>query len=186
MTELLDRIRAYIEQRTLRERWLVVLVLCVIAMITVHSIWVGPLRARSAQLEGEVDTLELQLLKSQALIRSVRRLQGEVARIEELINASERTDLLSLLQSLAEQAGLTDEQIDSVTPKPASSNASYTETRVEVRLKGTTLNQTVDFLYRIENAPQHLIVRSLRITTVGKKQQVLNVSFSVSSFERSA
>ena len=53
-----------------------------------------------------------------------------------------------------------------------------------VVLKGTTLEQVVRLLHKIESARLHLIVRSLRITTRGKKSQVLDVSFSVSSFER--
>jgi hypothetical protein len=42
----------------------------------------------------------------------------------------------------------------------------------------------VRLLHEIETARLYLIVRSLRITTRGKEQQVLDVSFSVSSFER--
>ena len=76
------------------------------------------------------------------------------------------------------------QQIDSVTPKPPSSNNRYPETRVEVRLKGTTLRQLVQLLHKIETGRLYLIVRSLRITTRGQEQQVLDVSFSVSSFER--
>ena len=76
------------------------------------------------------------------------------------------------------------EQIDSVTPKPPSSNNRYPETRVEVRLKGTTLRQLVQLLHKIETGRLYLIVRSLRILTRGQEQQVLDVSFSVSSFER--
>jgi hypothetical protein len=89
-----------------------------------------------------------------------------------------------LLEKLAEEAGLGAEQIDSVTPKPPSGNERYPETRVEVKLKGATLKQVVRLLHEIETARLYLIVRSLRITTRGKEKQVLDVSFSVSSFER--
>ena len=50
-------------------------------------------------------------------------------------------------------------------------------------LKGTSLGQTVDFLYLIENASAHLIIRSIRIRARGE-EKLLDVSFSVSSFER--
>jgi Tfp pilus assembly protein PilO len=182
--DLLDRIRAFISQRTLRERWLVILVVCVFGFLIVHGLWVRPLQKQAAELDQEIESLEEQIGFSSRLVRNVRQLQAELAQVERLITSAEKSDLLSLLESLATQAGLTQEQIDSVTPKPASPNPRYPEVRVEVRLKGATLGQTVDFLYRIQTASQHLIVRSLRITTRGKEQQVLDVSFSVSSFER--
>ena len=115
---------------------------------------------------------------------NVRRLQAQLARVEELITPGAKTDLLTLLESLAADAGLSTDQIDSVTPKPPSSNDRYPETRVEVKLKGATLKQLVQLLHKIETARLYLIVRSLRIKTRGREQQILDVSFSVSSFER--
>ena len=183
MNELLEQIRDYIRQRSLRERWMIVLGVCVIAMIGVHQVWAQPLQATAAELDEEIQTLELNLMKSEALVRSVRRLQGELSQVETVINSEEKPDLLSLLERLARLSTLEPEQLESITPKQTSSTSKYPETRVEVRLKGTTLNQTVDFLYKIGDAPEHLIIRSLRITTRGKEEQVLDVSFSVSSFE---
>jgi hypothetical protein len=51
-------------------------------------------------------------------------------------------------------------------------------------LKGATLEQTVQLLYRIETAPVHLIMRSLRIKTRPDGSGRLDVNLSVSSFER--
>ncbi len=60
------------------------------------------------------------------------------------------------------------------------------ESRAEVRLKGTSLDQMVEFLQKIETSTSHLIVRSLKIRARGDGPNgpVLDVSFSVSSFER--
>ena len=56
-------------------------------------------------------------------------------------------------------------QLESIEPKQPSENKQYPETRAEVRLKGTSLAQAVDFLYRIETSQSHLIVRSLKMRT---------------------
>ena len=55
-----------------------------------------------------------------------------------------------------------------------------------MRLKGASLEQTVEFLRKIETSSSHLIVRSLKIRARGDGASggVLDVSFSVSSFER--
>ena len=184
MKEWLERLRSLIQQRTARERWMVMLALGIVAFLAVNSLWVQPLQARSDQVAQEIEMRGTQILTATRLVGNVRRLQGELARVEPLITPGETTDLLTLLESLAAEAGLGPEQIDSVTPKPPSSNDRYPETRVEVRLKGTTLRQLVQLLHKIETGRLYLIVRSLRIMTRGQEQQVLDVSFSVSSYER--
>jgi hypothetical protein len=56
---------------------------------------------------------------------------------------------------------------------------------VEVALSGATLEQLTQLLHQIETAPLHLIIRSLRIKAQGGKDStLLDVRFSVSSFER--
>ena len=184
MREWLERLRTLIRQRSPRERWMVVLALGIMALLGVQSLWVRPLQARSDQVAREIETRGTQILTATRLMGNVRRLRGELARVEQLIAPGEKNDLLTLLEVLAAEAGLGSEQIDSVTPKPPSGNDRYPETRVEVRLKGVTLRQLVQLLHEIETGRLYLIVRSLRITTRGREQQVLDVSFSVSSFER--
>ncbi len=184
MREWLERLRTLIRQQSPRERWLGMLGLGIVAFLAVQSLWVRPLQARSDRVAREIETWGTQVLTGTRLVGSVRRLQAELARVDELIKPGEKNDLLTLLEGLAAEAGLGSEQIDSVTPKAPSGNDRYPETRVEVGLKGVTLRQLVQLLHEIETGRLYLIVRSLRITTRGREQQVLDVSFSVSSFER--
>ena len=83
----------------------------------------------------------------------------------------------------AGDAGIQD-QLESIKPKQPSGNARYPETRVEVSLKGATLKQMVQYLYAIESAPVLLIIRSLRVKAREDDSGLIDVSFSVSSFER--
>lgn len=184
MNPLVEKLRAALQARTPRERWLAVLALCIGAVLGIRSIWIEPLHADARRIDLEIETQKTQVLRATQLAGDMRRLQAALAQVEALVIPGQKTDLFTLLESLATEAGLTSNQIDSVKPQPPSSNARYPETRVEVRLKGTTLEQVVKLLHKIESARLHLIVRSLRITTRGKKSQVLEVSFSVSSFER--
>jgi hypothetical protein len=94
--------------------------------------------------------------------------------------------LIAVLSTLAQDAKISQEQLESIEPKQPSENKKYPETRAEVRLKGTSLEQAIDFLYRIQTSNSHLIVRSLKMRTRGDASgsPVLDVSFSVSSFER--
>ena len=47
-----------------------------------------------------------------------------------------------------------------------------------------TLAQVVGLLTKIDGAPQMLSIKSLRIRTRSDKQDLLDVTFTVSSFER--
>lgn len=116
----------------------------------------------------------------------MRGLQGELASVEARIQPGSDTNLIALLSTLAADAKISQEQLESIEPKQPSTNAKYPETRAEVRLKGTSLEQMVEFLQKIETSSAHLIVRSLKIRSRGDGPNgpVLDVSFSVSSFER--
>jgi len=106
--------------------------------------------------------------------------------VEGRIQPGAQTNLIALLSTLAADARISQEQLESIEPKQPSANKEYPETRAEVRLKGTSLEQMVAFLQKIETSSSHLIVRSLKIRSRGDGPNgpVLDVSFSVSSFER--
>jgi hypothetical protein len=68
-------------------------------------------------------------------------------------------------------------------PQTSLSSERYRETKVEVVLKSVTLGQAVNYLHQIESAEQVLSVKSLRIRTRRDDSKLLDVTFTVSSFE---
>ena len=183
MNALLDRLRALLESRAPRERWLIALGGCLILALAVQTFVAGPLRAREATSAAAILGLETDLQLAARLSREIRLLRGDLVRVEERIQPGESTNLFTLLESLAAEAQIVD-QLESIKPKQPSGNERYPETRVEVSLKGATLRQTVQFLHQIEQAPVLLIIRSLRIKAREDGSQLLDVNFSVSSFKR--
>lgn len=184
MNDLLAPIRAYLDGRSLRERWLLVLGGCVAALIVVNLLAIGPLEGRATSAETDAALLERQLTRALQIASQVRSVQGELVAVERNIRPGAKVNLLSLLEKLASEATISKEQLESIKPKRPSGNPRYPETRVEVSLKGTTLGQTVDFLYRIESNPMLLIVRSLRIRNRGGPSGQVDATFTVSTFER--
>ena len=57
------------------------------------------------------------------------------------------------------------------------------ETRVEVDLKQVTLSQTTDYLHSIETSERLFAVKNMRIRTRSDGSDLLDVTFTVSSFE---
>ena len=68
-------------------------------------------------------------------------------------------------------------------PQAPLTSDRYRETKVQVVLKSVTLSQTVNYLHRIESSEQLLSVKSLRLRTRAESPELLDVTFTVSSFE---
>jgi hypothetical protein len=183
MKSLLERLGAFLRSRTGREQWVLGLAGLAFALTILHIAVLRPLRAGVAGREAEVARLLVDVQKAVRLARGVQQLDASVRQVDARITTSAKTNLFTLLESLAQQAQVKD-RLESIKPKQASGNALYPETRVEVTLKGATDLQTVELLYRIETAPAHLIIRSLRIKSRPDGSNLLDVSMLVSSFER--
>lgn len=187
VTELWERGRRYVlrllESRSPRERWLLVGIGAIAATLFVQLAVVDPLKAATAEAIAEADRLEQGLQRASRLAPEIRRLRQEIGKVEKRIQPGAQTNLLQLLEQIAEAAQMRD-RLESVKPKRASGNDQYPEARAEVQLRGATLPQLVQFLYRIQTADLYLIVRSLSIKTRNDDTQLLDVSFSVSSFQR--
>ncbi len=173
-----------LEGRSARERWLLVGIGAMAVTLLIQFAVVDPLEARTAEAITEADRLEQGLQRASRLAPEIRRLRVEIAAVEKRIQPGAQTNLLQLLEQIAEAAQMRD-RLESVKPKRASGNDQYPESRAEVQLRGATLPQVVQFLYRIQTADLYLIVRSLSIKTRNDETQLLDVSFSVSSFQRS-
>ena len=190
MKTLFLRIQIQWRQRTERERWLLGGAGALLAVALFQLVVIAPLQGWVMRSDGDIARLEAELVRATRLAGDVRRLQGELSQVEERVRVAEETNLFNLLEGLA-AATKVKNQLESIKPKKPSGNELFPETRVEVSLKGVTLTQMVDFLYQIENSDRHLIIRSVRIrrpARVGRLAKTapprLDVSFSVSSFER--
>ena len=186
MNDLLAPLRGYLASRSPRERWLLVAGACALALVIVYAALVVPLDDRAREADRRVAQLEPELIRAIGIAGEMRALQGELASVEGRIQPGADTNLIALLSTLAADARISQEQLESIEPRQPSTNAKYPETRAEVRLKGASLEQTIEFLHKIETSGSHLIVRSLKIRARGDGATggVLDVSFSVSSFER--
>jgi type II secretory pathway component PulM len=90
-------------------------------------------------------------------------------------------NLLATLEDLANRSGV---KLDSTEPRSAPPAPPYRETKLQVTLFNSSLPQVVRFLHEIENAPQVMSVKSLRLRMRPDQPGMLEVTFTVSSFER--
>ena len=163
-----------------RERLLVSVVGALLGVALLYVAVVAPILRASDRGEERLATADQRLQVMQRLRRDYDDVRGRLADVEQRIRRGARGELRTTLESLAQQASV---KVESMEPQASPAHPKYRETKVEVGLKNVTLAQTVHYLHEIDIAPQALSVKSLRIRTRPEQPELLDVSFTVSSFE---
>ena len=181
MNGLRDRIAAFVSGLAPRER---LLLGGAAAMLGLSVLWLGialPVVGAMQRGAQRVETAERQLEQAVRLRSDLGGIQGRLATVERRVREGPKGNLFTTLEQLAAQSAV---KVESMEPQASPPQDPYRETKVQVVLKQVTLAQLVNFLHKIESAPQLLSVKSLRIRTrTEKKEDLLDVTFTVSSFE---
>ena len=176
-----NRLGGQLRARSPREQLLLAATGFVVVTLLLQSLVVGPLQRKLEAQRSETEQARRNFDQVRVLAPELQRLRGELSRVEARVEPGAQTNLLQLLGQLAQQSEV---KVEAIRQKVGARNDRYPETRAEVELRGATLAQTVKFLYAIESASTYLIVRSLSIRARGDEAQTLDVTFSVSSFQR--
>lgn len=181
MSEWLVRLRDAWERLSQREQ---ILVGVAGALTLLAGIWFGvvsPLTTFASSASANAGSAEQQLQLVQRLVREHAEVTAQLSTVEQRIrDKGQNSNLLTLLESLARTSGV---KVESMEERQAQANDTYAETKVEVELKNVNLAQVVGYLENIERSPQLLSVKSLRVKRRSDKSKLLDVTFSVSSFE---
>jgi hypothetical protein len=167
-------------QRNAREQALLAGAAFIGLLVVIQFAIVDPLSARLEEARAASERAEKDVDQVRVLAPELQRIRAQLGPVEQRIQPGAQTNLLQLLGQLAQDANV---KVESIRQKVGARNEKYPETRAEVELRGATIAQTVQYLYKIETAPLYLIVRSLTIRASGS-EQLLDVTFSVSSFQR--
>jgi type II secretory pathway component PulM len=179
--ELWNRLTAAFGNLSQRERLLVSSAGLLIGVAVIYFAIVVPVLATGDRAADRLEAAETSYEVMTRLRADYDDVQQRLLGIEGRIQRGSRGNLRTTLENLAQKSMVA---VESMEPQTAPSNDRYRETKVEVALKGVTLPQTVAYLHQIETAEQLLTVKSLRIRTRADKPELLDVTFTVSSFER--
>jgi general secretion pathway protein M len=181
MKEQLERLQLAFANLSSRER---ILLMAVGSLLIIMLIYFGGVQTLVGFREGAENRLvraEQQLFVMSRMRREYDDVYDRLTAVEKRITSGKRPNLRTTLESLAKTALV---KIESMEPQSTPSNESYRETKVEVDLKSITLAQTVRYLHQIETANEVLSVKSLRMRTRRDNPEMLDVTFTVSTFER--
>jgi type II secretory pathway component PulM len=180
MKGLWSRLRAFFGNLSPRER---ILTSAAGALTALGLLYFGvamPVLATGDNVERRLQSAEQQLGAMTRLRREFDDVDHRLTAVEQRIRNGPRGNLRTTLETLAREASV---NVESMEPQASPANDRYRETKVEVGLSGVTLAQTVNYLHKIESARHVLSVKTLRIRTRADKPELLDVSFTVSSFE---
>jgi type II secretory pathway component PulM len=177
----LARLRAWFDGLARREKLLVAAAGCITALVLVWALAVAPLLGARSRSIARAEAAQQQADAVRALRGRYDEVAGRLAGVEQRIQSGPQANLLATLESLAQQSAV---KVDSMEPRTAPAGEQYRETKMQVTLENATLPQVVAYLHKIESAPQLLSVKSLRVRTRSDTPELLEVTFSVSSFER--
>jgi type II secretory pathway component PulM len=163
-----------------RERLLVGSAGGLLAIALLYAAVVNPLLGAIGRAGDRRTASEQELQVMVRLRREYDALQGRLADVERRIQGGARGNLRSTLENLASQASI---NVESMEPQASPPGDRYRESKVEVALEQVTLVQTVNYLHQIEESDQVLSIKSLRVRKRPDNPELLDVSFSVSSFE---
>jgi len=178
--ELWRRVMAAFEGLNRNER---VLVSIAGALLGVTLLWFGvvlPLVGAASRTASDAAAAEQQVEAVRALRARFDEVNGRLVAVEARIQSGPSGEIFTTLEQMAAQSAV---KIDAMEPRTSPASEEYRETKVQVSLKGVTLAQLVGFLSRIDGAPQMLSIKSLRLRTRADKPELLDVTFTVSSFE---
>lgn len=189
MSELLGRVQVLWDGLAPRERVLVGIAGGALAILLLLFGVVMPVMAATENAASNAENAERQLAMMQRMRRDWDGLHLRLDAVEAKIQGSrDEQNLLTLLASLAARAGV---KPTSMEKRQSGESEQYEENKVEVSLKGVSLEQAVNYLASIESAEQPLSVKSLRIKRRPartrkpdeKVADLIDVTFSVSAFK---
>ena len=149
-----------------------------VLIILIYVLIVSPFIKRIARLEELVDAKKVELREMMILKEQFLQAQDRVKKIKPL---PPKFSLLSHLETLARKSNV---KIDSIRPGPTKKSGSYKETLIDVKIERITLDQLVEFLYKIEISGDYpLKVKKIHIKPTYKNPQYLEVSFQIVSLQ---
>lgn len=181
MKELWNRMTAAFSNLSSRERTLVSGAGFLIGVALLYFVVVVPVLGIGDRASERLHGVETNYEVMRRLRADYDEVQQRLGGVEKRIAKRAGGNLRTTLESLAARSLVT---VESMEPQSAPTSDRYRETKVEVGLKGVTLPQTVAYLHQIESADRVLAIKTLKIRTRPDKPELLDVTFTVSAFER--
>ncbi len=167
-----------------REKIGLVAAAAVVAVVGLTELVVSPLVAYVNRIDrsltaGTASLAEMHLLKQQY---EGLRTQSEAMQTH-LARRPKGFTLFSFLDRTAGQTRLKDRIAYMKPSAEPVKDTPYRLSRVEMKIQAVGLAQLVEFLHRVETAPEAVTIKRLSIAQTGKEEKLLEAVLQVETFE---
>lgn len=168
----------------LSTREIAVLVLGAVAVVFMGSwMWIVEPVGENLELLDRKLTYQMgRMEKMQRLTDSFNRLEKQITATEQRLKRGEGFSILSHLEGQAKQ-GRVERHIVQMKPLSGQSTRFYKENVVEIKMEKIPLEHLVRYLYKVENSPELLRVKELRIKPRFDNKSLMDARFKVSAYE---
>ena len=174
---MLEKISTFWNTLSRRDRRLMAFMVVAITCFVGYFVVTG-INSRVKRLETTVSSKERDLETMQTMLGTLEQNRTAIAEIEEQLRGYTDFSVSGFLESTGEEIKISD-NIKGINDQGTSEGEFFDEHRYEVVLKKVLLEQLINYLYKVQSAPQPLRVERLVVRSNTRNREELNVNVDV-------
>ena len=157
-----------------REKYLISTAAALVSAFLLFQFLVFPFFEKREQFRKGIRAKEKELREMTVLSARYQDLKKNSSQMENILSRRNRSfTLFSFLEHAAGEAQVKD-HIKYMKPSTSKGSGPYIESLVEMKLEGITLDQLVNYLYRIEKPEDLTVIRRVSISDNKKEEGYLD------------
>lgn len=165
-----------------RQQMLIVAV-CFVVLILILVLPISCASSRLNRLEEDYKKTRGGMEDLSTKIRDYQVSQARLEGVKKKLAATENESLTTVLETIANEEGI-GQNVEKLKPINLETNDYYDEIGVDASLSKVTLEQTVNYLYKLENHPNlSMKIKKLQIKPRYDNRQLLNVTLQVAAIK---
>ena len=157
-----------------REKYFVSLAVCAIAAFLLIQFLIFPFFEKRERFQKGINTREKEQKEIAILNAEYQEYKKNSQKMERILAKRKNGfSLFSFLESAAGEAQIKD-HIKYMKPSTSKGSGTYKESMVEMKLEGVTINQLVNYLYRIEEPDYLIFIKRISINDNKKEAGYLD------------
>ncbi len=166
-----------------RERYAIIIMVCMGFLVLTMELFIFPMLELKKDLSRSVLLKEKELIELSGIIKEYKALISNIDVLKnEVSKRGQGFSLFSYLDNVSKDVNIKD-NVKYMKPSDLKSAGAFKERLVEMEIDNITLDQFIEFLYKIEYKDLGISVKRLSIKRKENKKGILNVILQVSTFE---
>lgn len=167
---------------TQRERAFLILGAAALALTAFYVGVFEPVAQKLDQMDRRIALQSNRHSELAQISKNFGQLRESVAATEKRLTRSKGFSIMSHLENLAVKSEVKDRVVQ-MKPKQGQTTRFYKENLVEIKMEKVTLSTLVKYLHQVENSPELLRIRELKVKPRFDNPNMVDAVFTISAFE---